>query len=346
MRFTAISLFVIAMVLVAQAANPGAIRKNMKGGPILASDEVGADTWKDLIDSFIDGTDIDTIIRHTSDCVHNVEFSWQDTNEAIGHFIQRGWTWENWLDLTDSIGTFTPLIRNCYNVTLDADSDFIQYINAFDSLVDFGLQAKDNVLRHIFDWYDIINKFNTAFAAKKNKEVAYQAGRGVSLFFVFTPRMDTPRGLPVTLGDLPDFRWLEEIFKGFINGTQVFSSKNVKNCVNQTEFIVKSIEDANVQFRKKTPDGNREGAFELADICAVIKPLNVDCYTGYGDIQAVIQKYIKTFSSPLDIAFNAAKHFNQIYVDILSIVQHYDHSEWFKLGHDFGEIFFYIFFDH
>jgi hypothetical protein len=346
MRYTAISLFVVLMVLVAQAAMPGAVKSRFGGKPTLASDKTLTSTWRELIDAFLDGSDINKIVsKNSTTCAHDFEDSWDDINEAVDHFIVRGWSWENWVDLNGAVGTFAPLIRVCYDVTFISKQDLDYYIGSFDSLVDFAVQAKDNVLRHIFDWYDVITKLNDAYAKQKDKDVAYQVGRALNLFFYFVPKMPAQNQI-LTVRDIPSFRWLEEIFKGFINGTQVLSSKNVKNCINNTEFLVKSIEDANVQFRKQTDAGFREGVFELADIFSVLKPLNVDCYVGYGDVQAVIQKYIKTFTSPLDIAFNAAKHFNQLYVAGIDLVQKYYNSEWYQLGYDAGQIFFYIFFDH
>lgn len=350
MRVALISVLLLVCAFSAHASSRDYIRDQMMKGLNLESDAVGADTWKDLFDAFLDGAEVDTFVENSTDCVHDFEYSYADMGEAISHFVKRGWSWENYLDLNEAMGTFTPLIRTCYDVSLDSVHDAKDHFDKFDSLVDFAMQAKDNIVIHVFDWYDVIAKFNEAFAKKKNKDIAFQAGRAVTLFLNFDAKMPSPSKAghaSANLGDIDDIlRDAEEFMKGFLNGTQVLSSKRVTNCVNETEFMVESVEDAFDQFDKHSSEGTREGVFELADMFEHLKPLNEECYYAVGDIEATIQKYIKTFTSPLDIAFNAAKHFNELYVDVLSFLQHIKNNEWYSAGEDFGDMFYNIFFDH
>jgi hypothetical protein len=345
MKIIALCILVLLIAINAQAYSAGYVRNNMKGGVRLESDSPNKDTWKDLVDAFLDGAEVDEYVANSTECVHDTEDTYEDMNEAIGHFIKRGWSWENWLDLNGALGSFTPFVRTCYDVGVGGKEDTMDYINSFDSLVDFAMQAKDNVVVHVFDWYDVIAKFNDAFSRGRNKDVAYQVGRALNLFLIFKPR-SAPVQLQAGEVTIPDFRWAEEFLKGFLNGTKVLSSDRVKHCVNETEFMVESIEDANAQFKKKTEESYREGVFELADMFEHLKPLNEECYYGVADVEATVKKYIKTFKSPIDIAINAARHFNELYSDGLALIQHFKNDEWYSAGYDSGDILYNIFFDH
>lgn len=328
----------------AQAFPSSYVRNNLKGGVRLADDSVGKDTWKDYVDAFLEGSTIDEIVANSTECVHDIEDTNEDMTEAITHFIKRGWSLENWFDLNGALGDFTPLIRTCYDVGHDGMEDAKTHFGKFDSLVDFAEQARDNAIIHSIEWFDVVAKFNEAFSKKKGKDIAFQAGRAITLFLNFDARGSNKLTSSQPI-QLPDLHWLENLMQGFLNGTQVLSSQRVKNCVNETLFMVDSITDANVQFAKKTDEGFREGVFELGDMFAHLKPLNEECYYGVGDIEATIQKYIKSFKTPIDILFNALKHFNEISVDVISVMQHYNNKEWYDLGFDLGDIFYNVFFD-
>jgi hypothetical protein len=291
----------------------------------------------------LDGAEIDKVISNSTTCLHNIENGYDDIIEAISHFSKRGWSWENYLDMTGALGDVTGIVRVCFNVTDATITQAREHFNSFDSIVDFALQAKDNAVVHLFDWYDVYTKISEAIEKKRNKDVAFQAGRSARLFLEFTPSMHSELIYGEAV-DLPDLRPVEEFLKGFLNGTQILSSDKIQRCVNETEFMVASIEDANTQFSKGTDDGFREGIFEIADMFEHLRPLNEQCYTGFNDVRTIIQKYIKTFKSPLDIVLNAARHFNEIYGDILGSVQHFHNEEWRSMGKDVGDIVFSVFF--
>lgn len=348
MRVTLISVLLLVCAFSAHAVSRDYIRNQMMKGLRMESDSFGSDTWKDILDSFLDGAAVDNFVDNSTDCVHDFEYSYTDMSEAVSHLYSRGWSWENYLDLNEALGSFTPLIKTCYDVSFDSYSDVITHFSKFDSFATFATQAKDNVVVHVFDWYDVVAKINEAVSSSSSKDIAYQVGRSITLFLNFEAKMPSPTKTTQGVNNLGDFddllRYAEEFMVGFLNGTQVLSSDSVTNCINETEFMVASVEDAYTQFEKSSTEGTREGVFELADMFEHLKPLNEDCYSAYGDIETIVQKYIATFSSPLDIALNAAKHFNELYVDVISLIQHYKNNEWKSTGQDMGDIFYNIFF--
>lgn len=332
--------FVLCVSLFVAGAHP-----HFANDVMLESDSTATPTWRDLIDAFLDGGKVDTIVKNTTNCVKNTESSFDNIESAILVFINKGWSWDNWLNFNGALGYLTPFIRTCYDVTNMTVIDFKYYSGKFQNFADFASQAKDNAMFHIFDWYDVIAKINDAIAKSDSKALAYQVGRALNLLLYFKPRGDANLVNTFEVMDIPDLRWLEDFMRGFLNGTRVLSSDRIKKCVNETEFMVKSLEDANKEFAKKTNDGFRSGVFEIGDMFSHMKPLNEQCYYGIGDVEAIIQKYITTFKSPVDILFNAARHFNQLYVDALSLMQHYRNSEYFNAGKDLGDAFYNVFCD-
>lgn len=339
-----IILLVLAVAMMAWTTEAASgFMTNSKIGSLLAKNGL-SETYRELIDAFLDGANVDDLIKNSTACLHFLENGYDDLWEAGNHLWVRGWTWENHLDLMKAFGDFTPIVRVCFNVTDDSARNIREHFGKFDGFLDFTMQAKDNAIKHIFDWYDIYAKINDAMTRQRSKDVAFQIGRAVRLLLDFPARMT--EGELYQLAELPDFRELQDFLKGFLNGTRLLSSDRIRNCVNETEFMVRSLEDANAQFGKGTDAGFREGLFELADMFAHLKPIHVECQAGWVDVYNVVMKYWKTFSSPLDILFNAMRHFNQLYQGFLAAFQHYYNDDWKSLGRDFGDIFYNVFFDH
>lgn len=341
-----IVLFVLLTVMLVYTAHGATTRNTQQRIATLLGKSGLTETYKELLDALLEGAGVDNIVANSTECLHDVEHTYDDVGEAISHFVQRGWSWENYLDLNGALGDFTPLIRTCYNVTESSIDQARDHFGQFESFVDFANQAKNNAISHFMDWYDVYYKISEAIDKKRNKDVAFQVGRAFRLLLDFTPKMVNDNIEEFGELELPDLRPFEDFLKGFLNGTQILSSDKIKRCVNETEFMVASIEDANTQFRKGTDEGFKEGVFELADMFEHLRPLNEQCYNGIIDVEDIVKKYIKTFTSPLDIILNAARHFNQIYADALGVVQHCKNSEWKECGKDAGDVFYNIFFDH
>ena len=299
-------------------------------------------TTQEIFDSFMDGLDIDTMVSNSTNCVHILEQGYIDISESVNHMYIRGWSWENYLDVLSSLGTVTPITRTCFDVTVDAKREFYSYFGSFESFIDFVNQARNNAITHSWDWYTISSAIVTAIQNDRPLEAAFQIGKGLHLMFDFKPTMNSASISQITL-DLPDLRPFEDLLKGFLEGSKVFDSENIANCVNNTEFVVQSIDDANTEFSKKTDQGFKNGVFEIADIFEILKPLNLYCYDGTEDVRKILDRIIKNFNSPLDILINAARHVPELTAAGLGAWQAFKNSEFKNLGTELGSIFYYVF---
>ena len=300
-------------------------------------------TWQQIFDSFMEGLDLDSMIDNTTNCVHLTEDGYFDVSEAVGHFVQRGWTWENYLDFLGAIGNVTPITRTCFDVVVEARADLAEYVAAFDGFVDFAAQARNNIVNNMFRWVQLTTDLFTAIQNKRAREIAHHSGVIIRAFFDFVPKLDSDISSARAVMDLPDLRPVEELLRGFLEGSRVFASDNISNCLNETEFLVASLEDASREFQKGTDAGFRNGVFEVADIFERLMPLNKNCGNGGEDIIKTFFTIYKNFQSPLDIMANALRHVPEISAAGLGVWQDFKNKEWHGVGKEMGTIFYYIF---
>lgn len=293
-------------------------------------------TWKELFDSFMEGANLDDLIGNTTDCVHYVERGYDDLSEAINHLVYRGWTWENYLDLMGAMADFTPISRTCYDVVGETIVSLSEHFARFNGFIDFMTQVFNNAKLHFFDWYTLYTKITDALSRNRPKEVAFQIGTGVVLLFNFKPRAELNQ--IYTEVSIPNFDWAVDFFRGFLNGTRILSSDRIKKCINETDFVVDSITDANTEFKKGTDEGRRNGIFELTDIFAHLRPWQEQCVGGFQDLEKILLSYFNTFDSPMDIVYNAIRHMSEISISFVSALQNFKNSNWEALGKNIGDI--------
>jgi hypothetical protein len=298
-------------------------------------------TWQELFDSFMEGAQFDDLIDNTTDCVHKVERGYADMSEAVNHFAVRGWSWENYLDFLGAIGDFSPITRSCYDVVGEIVLDVKDHFSRFSSFIDYFTQLFANAKLHFFDWYKIYTEITNAISRNRPKEVAFQVGFATVLLFSFTPTSEITQ--TYTEVNIPNLEWLADLMEGFLNGTRILSSDNIKQCLNETDFAVDSITDANREFAKGTDEGFRNGIIELTDIFEHLLPWQTDCYDGVADIKKIILQYYNSFESPIDILYNAVRHMSEISIDFVSALQNFKNSKWEALGKNIGDIFYNIF---
>lgn len=299
-------------------------------------------TFIELFDSFLDGFEVNSLVANSTECVHKTERGYTDIYEAVNHLIHRGWTWENHLDLLGSMGHVTPITRTCFDVTVGAREQLNTFFSNFDGFIDFANQVRGGIIANAWEWYTISSALVSAIQNNRPKEVAFQAGRGLKLLFKFNPTLSTQNAAELEVS-LPNLRPLEDFMKGFITGSRVFDSENIRNCVNETEFLVASIEDANREFSRRTDAGFRAGVFEVADIFERLKPLNLWCHDGTNDVVRIATNMYNTFNSPIDIVINAARNGPAISAAALSVWQAFRNENWKTVGEQSGYIFFMVF---
>jgi hypothetical protein len=295
-------------------------------------------TWKELFDSFMEGAQFDDLVGNTTDCVHYVERGYDDLSEAVNHLVVRGFTWENYLDLMGALSDVTPIARTCYDVVGESYFSLSDHFARFNGFVDFITQVFDNMKLHFADWWNVYSRITDSLKRNRPKEVAFQIGTAVVLLFNFKPRAELTQIHTEVF--IPNFDWAVDFLKGFLNGTRILSSDRIKRCINETDFVVDSITDANTEFRKGTDEGRRNGIFELTDIFAHLRPWQEQCVGGFQDLEKIILTYFNSFDTPMDIFYNAIRHSGQISISFVSALQNFKNSNWEKLGANIGDIFY------
>ncbi|CAI2374552.1 unnamed protein product [Moneuplotes crassus] len=330
--FALMAVMMLTSSVVSVQARATGLKKNLKAQP----------TVQELFDSFLEGFDVNSFVTNSTECIHKTEKGYVDISEAVNHLIHRGWTWENHLDLLGSFGNMTPITRTCFDVAVGARDQITDFFGNFDGFIDFATQVKDGAIANAWEWYTISSAIVSSIQGNRPKEVAFQAGKALALLFKFNPRF-TAQDIVKTIVSLPSLKPLEDFLVGFIEGSTVFDSENIKGCVSETEFLVQSVEDANKEFSRGTEAGFREGVFEIADVFERLKPLNEGCYKGANDVIRIVTNMYNTFNSPLDIVINAARNGPAISASALGLYQAFRNENWKTVGREGGRIFFYVF---
>lgn len=302
-------------------------------------------TWNELIDAFLDGAQVDTLTKNSTQCVRELQKGNDDMYKVFYNVYWYGFTWQYYLDFNGALGDLTPIIRTCYDVIGNSTIAAKAHFSKFKDLVDFAIQARDNFTKNLFTWYDVYSRISDAISRGLPKDISYQVGRALRLFFDFVPRQSASVDSKVDV-TLPDFRPFEDFFVGFLNGTRVISSPSIKKCINETEFVVASFEDGNRCFQNGTVDSFRCAVFEVADIAEHLRPFNEQCVQAGIDIYQTILKYIDTFKTPTDFYFNVMRHIYEIYADAIAFYQNLMKGDWKTSGYNLGEIVYFVFIDH
>lgn len=330
--FALMAILLVASSAVAVQARVIGARTSLKAQP----------TVEELIDSFLDGFDVNSFVKNSTECIHKSEKGTADMSEAVNHIIHRGWTWENYIDLLGSMGNLTPITRTCFDVAVGAREQISGFFGEFDGFIDFATQVKDAAIVNAWEWYTVSSAIVSAIQNNRPKEVAFQAGKALGLLFKFNPKL-TREEFEAIKASVPSLKPLEEFFRGFIEGSTVFDSQYIKDCMTETQFIVTSVEDANREFSRGTDEGFRNGVFEIADIFEKLKPINVGCFNGFDDVVRIVTNMYNTFNSPLDIVINATRNGAAISAAALGVYQGFRNGNWNVVGRESGRIFFLIF---
>ena len=310
----------------------------------LISDAELQATMYEIIDAFFDGAQVDTLIKNSTTCVKQLEKGNDDMYKVFYNVYWYGFTWQYYLDFNGALGDLTPIIRVCYDVIGNSTIALKAHFSKFIDFVDFATQAKDNCVRNLFTWYEVYTRITDAINRGLPKDISYQVGRSVRLFFDFVPKQSAVVDSKLEVS-LPDFRPIEDFIVGFLNGTRVISSPSIKKCINETEFIVASFEDGNRCFQNGTVDSFRCAVFEVADVAEHLRPFNEHCVQAGIDVYTTILKYIDTFKTPTDFYFNMMRHIYEIYGDAIAFYQGIVNANWKSSGYNLGEIVFFVFVD-
>ena len=315
-------------------------KMNMIG---LISDSDLKQSWYDLIEAFVEGAQLDNLVKNSTVWVKEVQNGNDDMYKVFYNIYWYGWTWEYYLDFNGALGDLTPIIRTCYDVVDNSTIGIKSYVSKFKNFADFALQAKDNWVKNMFTWYDIYSKISDAIATERPTDIANQVGRAFRLFFDFVPNQSNLSF--INRNSLPDFNPIQDFIVGFLNGTKVISSESITKWIKEIGFVVESFDDGNRCFQNGTADPFRWAMFEVADVAEHLRPFNEECYNGGNDIYQTIWKYIDTFKSPMDLVFNALRHIYDIFNDGVAFYQHIINSNWKAAGFDLGDIVYNVFID-
>ncbi len=203
---------------------------------------------------------------------------------------------------TDVLATLSPLSRLCFQSSMEAKDDIVDYINNFDGLEDYLTQLGTSALAHYFTLKDTINKFTYALNELHNStDAAFHAGSFIMTLFFFEPaQRPTPQffnfeelvldeepmyyddGTKVALSNQIENSY--EAIYTFLTTLNFAEGVNLDSCKYYAGRVAEKIYDGKSIFQKGTPANKAEGVFTIIDSFLFFKGAVMFCVNTASDI--------------------------------------------------------------
>lgn len=179
--------------------------------------------------AFMAGAEFDHYITNSTECVSNSETM---TGALMGSFKQIFTTWpsiNNYLTLTKSLQSISPVLNVCYDVSNDGYHELITYIRKFPDVQTYLKKMTLNVAFSFLEWRTITYGMKDAVAANNETGIAYWSGAAIHQLLAVNPDLKRPQeGLNV-------INPLAQFGVQFLNGTGMISSPEVTSFVTKYE---------------------------------------------------------------------------------------------------------------
>lgn len=247
------------------------------------------------------------------------------------------------LSTTDVLSTFSPLARLCFQSSMEARDDMIEYINNFDSFDDYITQFGTAALAHYFSLRETLNTITYAMKELKNStEAAFFIGKFVTDLFFFTPapRPQTEflnfeefqvdeEPMYVDDGTKEDLtRSIDNSYEAmyvFLTSLNFARGINLDSCKYYATRMLEKIYDGKSIIQRGKQGDKAEGVFTIIDSLEFIKGSVKYCVDSSIDVVNSCKYVIKNFS-PRTIPERIFKNFFHMLSDATSVITsiHYE----------------------
>ena len=296
-------------------------------------------TIESLIQNFLQGSKLNTIISESEDCVNANVYLLGNVSNAFHEYAKKP-SVNNFFGITQAFGNFTPAVKFCFGSSVEASEAIFTHLKQFGTIKKFFSALIVNVENELLIFGIQVNNLkNLLFAGDYNK-FSFAWGEFLNKLVDFQPMMRQSLSSP-QVGDFAVNA--QDFFDGVVEGTVIFKTDNILQCFNQTRWYTESFELALKNFEKGTEQGFKDGWFAIADSFSHIYPVAFNCWKGEEDF--FIQFYKHTdLRNPLEALFRFTRNFEFIYKGIIPAFKLLDQAKYMESGNMFGEIIFRAFF--
>jgi hypothetical protein len=252
---------------------------------------------REWIGAFLDGFEINKYANATVECRADNVILYNYLAAGVENYANHLF-FEGSLNVSDALGSLSPLSRNCYNSTAEISSALAAYFSQFTSVWDLITTVSVHSLSNIYPIRTKATAILTEYLTTQNyTRVAFLSGEIATLMFVISEkdltisRRYSPLGYteadPLAPNPINDILWI--IFEGaykFTVNSQIASKEVIQQCQEGTLNMVLLNERALDYWRT----GDRKNAwFTFTDGLTFAHQIVDGCYHMGGEISTTVE---------------------------------------------------------
>lgn len=330
------------------------IALTVQSKPIFVNDEdlevelsVTPGDIKEWIGAFLDGFDVNKYANATVDCRKDGDVFYDYFAAGVQKYVNNHY-FEGSLDVSDALGSLSPLSRTCYDTSEELTNALDAYFKQFTGLWNFITTVSVNSMSNVKPITKMGKLILTELLTTKNyTNIAFLSGEIANLVFVLDDedflqsRKYSPLGYteadPLAPNPINNILWI--IFEGaykFAVNSQIASKQVIQNCQEGTLNMVLLNERALAYWRT----GDKKNAwFTFADSLTFSHQIVDGCYHTGEEVATTIQN-IKEHGQ---IGKNILNNLYFILSGVMSSWSQIYYKDWLNLLGALGSIVYRVF---
>jgi len=306
------------------------------------------DDYDNYIKAFMKGAKINTTIKNSTDCVDATRDLAKNFTSSINNAISKGLNLDTYLGLTVSLGVAQPMLKLCFNSSLDTYKLTAQHLSQFSDAEVFFEKMGLQVSYSYFAWYRIYYAMEAAIQKKNITQISFLSGQLAYTLFDFDSSLNGTLIFnrdSLVSAPLPNsfLSFIYDLVFNFLDGANVLQSDKIKSCQNNVTNFRDNFDYAISEFKKKTEAGLYNGVYTIADLLGSFNSVNTICIGGVQAIWTSIQSYFIIWTAPLEIFFNVVWNYRKVYKYMNDGIQCTFSLDAKCIGYNYGKLVYQIF---
>jgi hypothetical protein len=335
MAFRKITLICLLLVVFASYSAFAREQKNNRGflnGLVESSSQEQLGDDPDIFDEidtyvtrFLQGAGITKAIENTTQCIDSTRDLSRGVDKSVKNMIDNGFTVDNYLKITQSIGGAQPTIKTCFQPGFDGVSMISSHLSKFRNPADFFEKMGLKILYSFFDWYHLYYAFSNTIENKNMTGIAFYSGELANALLNFDSGLNgtqiSNQGLQANGVSNGFFSFFFDLIFSFFNGAMITTNPQIEVCTKNVTGFYDTFEFALAEFKKHSKEGDKNGVFAIADLFGIFHDVNANCYTGVMVSWNRVIEYWNMKAMPIEIIFNTVWNMRKIFKYMINTIE-------------------------
>lgn len=333
-------VFVLVAVLALSQANYVSIKEMMRKNVNTLTDahpQLGID-WTSTINHFLQGANLTDLVLNSTDCVTNNAYMFGNITAAVSEYVRKP-SINNFFGVTESLKHITPMVEACFDSFVEGSEQTMHYLEKFKfNPVLYWESFHANWKQNIFLLGVTATELKDAVFSENWELAAFKLGFLFQELLDFEPVSKLSGTIHVE-GIAQNF---QDLVDGLVNGTQVFGTDNVQQCVNTTRWYLESWDEAIKAFEKGTKESMRQGWMYIAQSFSKIHDVSFYCWHGTEDIAVVWYKYFD-LTKPWELIYKTGHGIDKLHLGLLQLIKNVEAGNWYQAGNQWGDVLYQVY---